>query len=157
MAIRQNTNPHHLELHPELQDILMRNGMRATVTGSSNGFQLVVQGHDSPLLYYPISEKQLRALVDWGTNTANKRAYNTLASIVAADFDLPRDFVHARNANGRVAMGLHGNDARADDAPASFRERLPRMDSAQSGRLAHAPDRWTAMVPRRRTDGGRPA
>lgn len=109
MAIRQNTNPHHLELHPELQDILMRNGMRATVTGSSNGFQLVVQGHDSPLLYYPITEKQLRALVDWGTNTANKRAYNTLASIVAADFDLPRDFVHARNANGRVAMGLHGN------------------------------------------------
>lgn len=109
MAIRQNTNPHHLELHPELQDILMRNGMRATVTGSSNGFQLVVQGHDSPLLYYPISEKQLHALVDWGTNTANKRAYNTLASIVAADFDLPRDFVHARNANGRVAMGLHGN------------------------------------------------
>lgn len=109
MAIRQNTNPHHLELHPELQDILMHNGMRATVTGSSNGFQLVVQGHDSPLLYYPISEKQLRALVDWGTNTANKRAYNTLASIVAADFDLPRDFVHARNANGRVAMGLHGN------------------------------------------------
>ncbi len=109
MAIRQNTNPHHLELHPELQDILMRNGMRATVTGSSNGFQLVEQGHDSPLLYYPISEKQLRALVDWGTNTANKRAYNTFASIVAADFDLPRDFVHARNANGRVAMGLHGN------------------------------------------------
>ena len=109
MAIRQDTNPHHLELHPELQDILMRNGMRATVTGSSNGFQLVVQGHDSPLLYYPITEKQLRALVDWGTNTANKRAYNTLASIVAADFDLPRDFVHARNANGRVAMGLHGN------------------------------------------------
>ena len=89
MAIRQNTNPYHLELHPELQDILMRNGMRATVTGSSNGFQLVVQGHDSPLLYYPITEKQLRALVDWGTNTANKRAYNTLASVVAADFDLP--------------------------------------------------------------------
>ena len=109
MAIRQNTNPHHLELHPELQDILMRNGMRATVTGSSNGFQLVVQGHDSPLLYYPISEKQLRAMVDWGTNTANRRAYNTLASVIAADFDLPRNFVHARNANGRVAMGLHGN------------------------------------------------
>lgn len=47
--------------------------------------------------------------MDWGTNTANRRAYNTLASVVAADFDLPRDFVHARNANGRVAMGLHGN------------------------------------------------
>ena len=108
MAIRTNTNPHRLELHPELQEILMRNGLRAAVTGGSNGFQLVVQGHDSPLLYYPISEKQLRALVDWGTNTANKRAYNTLASVIATDFDLPRDFVNARNANGRVAMGLHG-------------------------------------------------
>lgn len=69
---------------------------------------MIVQGHDSPLLTYPISEKQLRALTDWGTNSANKRCYNTFASIVAADFDLPKDFVHARNANGRVAMGLHG-------------------------------------------------
>ena len=67
-----------------------------------------MQGHDSPLLSYPITEKQLQALTDWGTNYANRRCYNTFASIVAADFDLPRDFVHARNANGRVAMGLHG-------------------------------------------------
>lgn len=108
MSIRKNTNPRPLDLPPEMQDLLMRNGMRGYLSGSSEGFALIVQGHDSPLLTYPISEKQLRALTDWCTNSANKRCYNTFASIVAADFDLPKDFVHARNANGRVAMGLHG-------------------------------------------------
>lgn len=108
MSIRKNTNPQPLDLPPEMQDLLMRNGMRGYLSGSDKGFSLIVQGHDSPLLTYPVSEKQLRALTDWGTNSANKRCYNTFASIVAADFDLPKDFVHARNANGRVAMGLHG-------------------------------------------------
>ena len=108
MSIRKNTNPRPLDLPPEMQDLLLRNGMRGYLAGSSEGFALIVQGHDSPLLTYPVSEKQLRALTDWGTNSANKRCYNTFASIVAADFDLPKDFVHARNANGRVAMGLHG-------------------------------------------------
>lgn len=108
MTIRKNTNPIPLDLPVGLQDILIRNGMRAHITGSSNGFSLTVQGHDSPVLTYPISEKQLMALTDWGSNFTNKRSYNTFASIVAADFDMPKDFVHARNANGRVAMGLHG-------------------------------------------------
>lgn len=108
MSIRKNTNPRPLDLPPEMQDLLLRNGMRGYLAGNSEGFALIVQGHDSPLLTYPVSEKQLRALTDWGTNSANKRCYNTFASIVAADFDLPKDFVHARNANGRVAMGLHG-------------------------------------------------
>ena len=108
MSIRKNTNPRPLELPPEMRDLLARNGMRGHIAGSSEGFVLLVQGHDSPLLSYPITEKQLQALTDWGTNYANRRCYNTFASIVAADFDLPRDFVHARNANGRVAMGLHG-------------------------------------------------
>lgn len=108
MTIRKNTNSIPLDLPVELQDILIRNGMRAHITGSSNGFSLTVQGHDSPMLTYPISEKQLMALTDGGTNFTNKRSYNTFASIVATDFDMPKDFVHARNANGRVAMGLHG-------------------------------------------------
>lgn len=108
MSIRKNTNPRPLELPPEMRDILARNGMRGHIAGSSEGFVLIVQGHDSPLLSYPITEKQLQALTDWGTNSVNRRCYNTFASIVAADFDLPRDFVHARNANGRVTMGLHG-------------------------------------------------
>ena len=108
MSIRKNTNPRSLDLSPELQDILVRNGMQAHITGSSNGFQLVVKGHDSPVLAYNISEKQLAALTDWGTNYANKKAYNTFAELLKNDFDLPRNFVHARNANGRVSMGLHG-------------------------------------------------
>ena len=82
--------------------------MQAHITGTSNGFQLVVQGHDSPVLAYNISENQLKALTDWGTNFANKRAYDTFAELLKNDFDLPKNFVHARNANGRVTMGLHG-------------------------------------------------
>ena len=50
----------------------------------------------------------MRDLADWGTNSANRKAYNTFADLVKKDFYMPRDFVHARNANGRVAMGLHG-------------------------------------------------
>ena len=59
MTIRKNTNPIPLDLPVGLQDILVRNGMRAHITGSSNGFSLTVQGHDSPILTYPISKKQL--------------------------------------------------------------------------------------------------
>jgi hypothetical protein len=82
--------------------------MQAHVVAASNGYLLMVQGHDSPMLQYAITDNQLKALIGWGTNSSNKKAYNTFASIVAADFDIPKDFTHARNANGRVAMGLHG-------------------------------------------------
>lgn len=86
----------------------MRNGLQAHVTFDKGGYRLLVQGHDSPLLAYPISERQMLALTDWGTHTANKKAYNMLTSLLAKDFHLPKNFVHARNANSRVAMGLHG-------------------------------------------------
>ncbi|MCD8313471.1 MAG: hypothetical protein LUC24_04855 [Bacteroidales bacterium] len=108
MAIRSNSIQRGPDLHPELRDILMRNGLQAHIVSDGEGYQLVVQGHDSPLLRYRISDQQLLALTDWGTNYADKKAYDTLTGIIAGDFDLPRDFVHARNANGRVAMGLHG-------------------------------------------------
>lgn len=137
MTIRKNTNPIPLDLPVELQDILIRNGMRAHITGSSNGFSLTVQGHDSPILTYPISEKQLMALTDRGTNYTNKRSYNTFVSIVAADFDMPKDFVHARNANGRVAMGLHGY-------------RIGTGEYGRTGipRCFHAWDRFLGWTPR---------
>ena len=47
-------------------------------------------------------------MTDWCTNYANKNAYNTFAALVGNDFYLPRNFVHAPNANGRVDMDLHG-------------------------------------------------
>ena len=108
MSIRSNSLPLRGDLSPELQDILRRNGMQAHIIRQGDGFQLAVQGHDSPLLTYPISAQQMKAMTDWGTNYANKNAYNTFAALVGNDFYVPRNFVHARNANGRVAMGLHG-------------------------------------------------
>lgn len=108
MTIRTNTNPRQMDLQPEMRTMLMRNGLQAHIAFDGGGYRLIVQGHDSPLLVYPITERQMLALTDWGTNTANKKAYNVLTSIVAEDFYLPKNFVHARNANGRVAMGLHG-------------------------------------------------
>ena len=108
MAIRTNTNPRQMDLQPEMRTLLMRNGMQAHLVAVGSGYQLVVQGHDSPPLTYSITEKQMLALTDWGTNTANRKAYNVFTSIVGNDFYMPKDFVHARNANGRVAMGLHG-------------------------------------------------
>lgn len=108
MAIRTNTNPRQMDLQPEMRTMLMRNGLQAHIAFDGGGYRLIVQGHDSPLLVYPITERQMLALTDWGTNTANKKAYNVLTSIIAKDFYLPKNFVHARNANGRVAMGLHG-------------------------------------------------
>ena len=97
-----------MDLQPEMHDLLRRNGMQAHVVSDGMGYRLLVQGHDSPLLTYPITERQMLALTDWGTNTANKKAYNVFTSIVGNDFYMPKNFVHARNANGRVAMGLHG-------------------------------------------------
>ena len=108
MAIRTNTNPRQMDLQPEMRTMLMRNGLQAHIAFDGGGYRLIVQGHDSPLLVYPITERQMLALTDWGTNTANKKAYNVLTSIIAKDFYLSKNFVHARNANGRVAMGLHG-------------------------------------------------
>ena len=97
-----------MDLQPEMRDLLRRNGMQAHVVSDGTDYRLLVQGHDSPQLSYPITERQMLALTDWGTNTANKKAYNVLTSIVGKDFYMPKNFVHARNANGRVAMGLHG-------------------------------------------------
>lgn len=108
MSIRSNSLPVGRDLSPELQEILLRNGMQAHIIRQGEGYQLAVQGHDSPLLTYSITAQQMRDLVDWGTNSANKKAYNTFAALVSNDFYMPRNFVHARNANGRVAMGLHG-------------------------------------------------
>lgn len=108
MSIRSNALGHYSDLSPELQQILRRNGMQAHIIPNGNAYQLALQGHDSPLLTYDLTHSQLHALTDGGTNYTNKNAYNTFVSIVGNDFYIPKDFVHARNANGRVAMGLHG-------------------------------------------------
>lgn len=108
MALRKNYNPAPMQLHPELRELLVRNGMEASIAMSDTNPRLLVRGHDSPVLSYDLTMDQVKKLTDWGSNFANKEAYNTFTTIVEKDFDMPKDFVHARNANGRVAMGLHG-------------------------------------------------
>ena len=108
MALRKNSNSAPMQLHPELQDLLVRNGMEANIVMSDMNPRLLVRGHDSPVLSYDLTMAQVKKLTDWGSNYANKTAYTTFTDIVEKDFDMPKDFVHARNANGRVAMGLHG-------------------------------------------------
>lgn len=108
MALKKNTNPAPVQLHPELQEILLRNGLQASIAMEADRPVLLVHGHDSPVISYDLTHDQIKKLTDWGGNHANKTAYNTLTSIISEDFYMPKDFVHARNANGRVAMGLHG-------------------------------------------------
>ncbi len=108
MPTRSNAIGHYAGLSPELQDVLRRNGMQARLVRQDGEERLAVQGHDSPLLTYPLSRELLSALTDGGTNASNRKAYEAFASIVGADFHLPKDYVHASNANGRVVMGLHG-------------------------------------------------
>ena len=108
MSIRSESLPMRGRLSYQLEDLLRRNGMSAQLAVEDGRYKLLVQGHDSPLLHYDISEQQFRALGDGGTNYANKKAYNVFNGIVGKDFELPSSFVAARNVNGRVAMGLHG-------------------------------------------------
>ena len=109
MALRKYTNPRDLDLSAGLQDVLRRNGMQAHMAMQPNGqMQLIVLGHDSPAITYSLNDRQVEDLMGWGSNHANKKAYNTFTSIVRNDFHMPDNFVSARNAFGRVAMGLHG-------------------------------------------------
>ena len=109
MAIRKYTNPRELDLSTGLQEVLRKNGMQAHISlAKDGGRELIVLGHDSPVLTYKLNEKQVENLMGWGTTYENKKAYNTFASIVKDDFYIPQNFVSASNAFGRVAMGLHG-------------------------------------------------
>lgn len=109
MAIRKYTNPRAVDLSPGLQDVLRKNGMQAHISfGRDGGPELIVLGHDSPVLTYKLNDKQVQDLMGWGSAYENKKAYNTFTSIVRNDFQMPDNFVSASNAFGKVAMGLHG-------------------------------------------------
>ena len=60
MSIRSNALSVGRDLSPELQDILRRNGMQAHIIRQGENYLLAVQGHDSPLLTYHISARQMR-------------------------------------------------------------------------------------------------
>lgn len=109
--IRKNTNPRATDVAPQLQSVLHANGMQAHISLSETGtYQLVTISHNSSLpRYYDLNEKQLDALVNGGTNTWNKNAYNTFVSIVKDDYYIPGSWVAAKNANSPVNHGLWGH------------------------------------------------
>ena len=109
MAIRKYTNPRAVDLSPGLQEVLRKNGMQAHISFGLDGSpELIVLGHDSPVLTYKLNDKQIDNLMGWGSAYENKKAYNTFTSIVRNDFYMPDNYVSASNAFGKVAMGLHG-------------------------------------------------
>jgi len=125
MPLRRNTYQGP-DVSPGLQEVLRKNGMQAHISWSAEGGpQLMVLGHDSPVLTYNLDEKQMESLMSWGTTYTNKKAYNTFTSIVRNDFHMPDSFVSASNAFGRVAMGLHGY--RLGHGEYGYDARVPRM------------------------------
>ena len=67
-----------MDLQPEMQDILRRNGMQAHVVSDGTGYRLVVQGHDSPLLTYDLTERHQL----FGCQTSDSRVVNTISPAV---------------------------------------------------------------------------
>lgn len=105
-----DTHPRRLDVAPELRRILESNGMQAHIARTQSGnYQLITLSHDNKTPhYYNLTEKQLSDLVNQGTNSQNKRAYNTFVSIVKNDYYVPGSWVAAKNVNSPVNMGLHG-------------------------------------------------
>ena len=65
MAIRKYTNPRATDLSPGLQEVLHRNGMQAHITLTPEGqHKLVVLGHDSPVMEYNLTGKQVENLMN---------------------------------------------------------------------------------------------
>ena len=61
MTIRTNTNPRQMDLQPEMRNLLMRNGLQAHVAFDGGVLPADCARHDSPLLVYPITERQMLA------------------------------------------------------------------------------------------------
>lgn len=105
-----DTHPRRLDVAPELRRILESNGMQAHIARTESGnYQLITLSHDNKTPhYYNLTERQLSDLVNQGTNSQNKRAYNTFVSIVKNDYYVPGSWGAAKNVNSPVNMGLHG-------------------------------------------------
>lgn len=107
-TLRKDQIPAYTEISPEFQNMLARNGMYAQVGVDDKGFYLYCKNHEGVEHTYDISETQYKNLVDWGMGSVNKKAYNTFANIVKKDYDVPRSYIYAQSAGGRVNMGQNG-------------------------------------------------
>lgn len=123
-TLRKNTNYGMTDISPRLQDTLNANGMQAHITMTQTGdYELVTLSHNSSQpRHYPLSRQQVESLMNGGTSSWDKKAYNTFVNIVRDDYYVPGSFVAARNAGSPVNMGLNGHRL----APGEYGYREPR-------------------------------
>lgn len=74
-----------------LHDVLLRNGMTASITQDADGhYKMTVQsitpGGRSPEITYNLSAQQVERMMNWGNNSQNNAAYRTFTDIVKNDF-----------------------------------------------------------------------
>lgn len=99
------------DVAPDLQRVLNANGMQAHLSKNAEGkYQLVTNSHNSTstFRYYNLSESQLEALIEGGSEYTSRRAYNTFVQIVKNDYYCPQSYPAARNVNSPVRFGIDG-------------------------------------------------
>lgn len=147
--LRKNTNPRAWDIAPQLQQTLNANGMQAHLSQLPTGeMQLVTLAHNaSTPRYYRLSENQVETLRNGGTNSANKQAYETFASIVKTDYYIPSSWAAAKNANSPVNNGLWGHTISHGEY--GYREpRFRPFMGARYGRFNSFMDRFLAPTHR---------
>lgn len=120
-----STNPRYM-LSDELQSMLWRNGMKDAYLGVDRmgNPQLTVQGMDSPVMTYNITQAQAKALTQGGYSSLDRKAYQTFCQIVGKDFDMPQ-YINARVSHTMVNVGQNGYRLGVGEygMPSSFRSR----------------------------------
>ena len=145
-VLRKNTNPRNWDIAPQLQATLNANGMQAHLIQTPTGqFQLVTLAHNSSTpRYYDLTSKQVENLRNGGTNSWNKKAYETFTSIVRNDYYMPGAWVTAKNANSPVNHGLWGHTIM--DGEYGYREpRFGPFMGARYGRFNNFMDRYAML------------
>ena len=108
-TLRKNKNPYQTDISRNLQEVLNANGMQAHLAVDNQGNNiLITKTHDGQARTYSVTDAQIDALRNYGSNAAEKSAYQTFTSIVKDDYYMPKSFVSARNANSPVNMGQYG-------------------------------------------------
>lgn len=108
--LRRNSNFGSYDIAPQLQATLNANGMQAHLSQTPSGeMQLITLAHNSSTpRYYTLTQSQVENLRSGGTNSFNRKAYETFTSIVKNDYYMPNAWVTAKNANSPVNMGAMG-------------------------------------------------
>lgn len=109
--LRRNSNFGSYDIAPQLQATLNANGMQAHLSQTPSGeMQLITLAHNSSTpRYYTLTQSQVENLRSGGTNSFNRKAYETFTSIVKNGYYMPNAWVTAKNANSPVNMGQWGH------------------------------------------------